>query len=66
MFLGPGLAAAGLGVGLFGLGLWEPLERIVYTGLFLTRDRLAPLQWDDRIIIVAIDEASLGRYGPYP
>ena len=66
MFLGPGLAAAGLGVGLFGLGAWEPVEQMVYTGLFLTRDRLNGLQWDDRIVVIAIDNPSLETYGPYP
>ncbi|ESA35794.1 adenylate cyclase [Leptolyngbya sp. Heron Island J] len=66
MFLGPGLAAAGLGVSLFGLGVWEPLEQMVYTGLFLTRDRLDALEWDDRIVVIAIDNASLETYGPYP
>ncbi|MFG6105946.1 adenylate/guanylate cyclase domain-containing protein [Leptothoe sp. EHU-05/26/07-4] len=66
MFLGPSLAAAGLGVSLFGLGLWEPLEQMAYTGLFLTRDRIGALQWDDRIVVVAIDNDSLAAYGPYP
>ena len=66
LFLGPSLAAAGLGVSLFGLGIWEPLEQRVYTGLFLTRDRLGALQWDDRIVVVAIDDASLAAEGPYP
>ncbi|MEM8611797.1 MAG: adenylate/guanylate cyclase domain-containing protein [Cyanobacteria bacterium P01_H01_bin.105] len=66
MFLGPGLAAAGLGVGLYALGMWEPLERSVYTSLFLTRDRLGPIQWDDRIVVVAIDDESLATEGAYP
>ena len=66
LFLGPSLAAAGLGVGLFALGIWEPLEQRVYSGLFLTRDRLGSLQWDDRIVVVAIDDSSLADEGPYP
>ena len=66
LFLGPSLAAAGLGVGLFALGIWEPLEQRVYSGLFLTRDRLGALQWDDRIVVVAIDDSSLADEGPYP
>ena len=66
MFLGPSLAAAGLGIGLFGLGVWEPLEQMVYNSLFLTRDRLGALQWDDRIVVIAIDNDSLAEYGPYP
>jgi class 3 adenylate cyclase len=48
------------------LGGWTPLERLAYRGLFLTRQTLAPLTWDDRIVVIAIDEASLGTYGPYP
>ncbi|MEM1252650.1 MAG: adenylate/guanylate cyclase domain-containing protein [Cyanobacteria bacterium P01_H01_bin.21] len=66
MLLGPSLAAAGLGIGLFGLGVWEPLEQMVYNSLFLTRDRLSALQWDDRIVVIAIDNESLAEYGPYP
>ncbi|MGD1853579.1 MAG: CHASE2 domain-containing protein [Leptolyngbyaceae cyanobacterium] len=66
MFLGPSLAAAGLGMGLLGLGVWEPLEQQVYSRLFLTRDRLGPTQWDDRIVVIAIDDASLAAVGPYP
>lgn len=64
--LATGLATAILGLGLFGLGVWEPLERLVYTGLFLTRDYLMTNQWDDRVVVIAIDEASLAIHGSYP
>ena len=63
---GPGLAAAGLSLGLLFLGLWEPLERAVQGQLFALRDRIAPLQWDSRIAVIAIDDDSLAQYGPYP
>lgn len=66
MFLGPGLAAAGLGVALTVLGAWSPLERGVYTRLFYTRQQLHPLGWDDDVVVIAIDEASLQEYGSYP
>lgn len=62
----PGVIAAALGSGLALLGAWEPLERFVYQGLFLTRDRLNPVQWDERLVVIAIDNASLSTYGSYP
>ena len=66
MVLSPGLAAAGFGLGLFSLGMWEPLEQMVYTRLFLIRDRLSAPQWDERIVVIAIDDRSLAAEGPYP
>lgn len=62
----PGLVATVFGLGLLGTGLWEPLEQIVYTGLFLTRDRLTDTRWDDRIFVITIDDASLATYGAFP
>jgi adenylate cyclase len=62
----PGMISAAVGASLITAGAWEPLERMAYTGLFLTRQTLAPVQWDDRIVVVAIDDTSLGLYGPYP
>ncbi|MEA5466180.1 CHASE2 domain-containing protein [Leptothoe sp. PORK10 BA2] len=66
MFFGPGLAAAGLGVALTVLGAWSPLERGVYTRLFSTREQFHPIGWDDNIVVIAIDDASLQEYGSYP
>jgi len=60
------VAATLIGLGLFGLGGWEPLERSVYNGFFGLRQTLQPSQWDDRIVVIAIDEASLATYGPFP
>ena len=66
MPLGAGLVAIALGLGLAVTGAWEPLERSAYTGLFLTRNRLSHTQWDERLVVIAIDEGSLADYGPYP
>ncbi|MEM9004158.1 MAG: adenylate/guanylate cyclase domain-containing protein [Cyanobacteria bacterium P01_F01_bin.86] len=66
MPLGASLVAAALGLGLLAAGAWEPLERIAYTGLFVTRNFSSNTQWDDRLVVIAIDEASLATYGSYP
>ncbi|MEB3268233.1 MAG: adenylate/guanylate cyclase domain-containing protein [Leptolyngbya sp.] len=62
----PGVIAATVGTLLWVGGGWEPLERLGYRGLFLTRQVLTPMEWDDRIVVVAIDDISLATYGPYP
>lgn len=61
-----GLFATAVGLGLLSIQAWEPLERLAYNGLFQTRARLIPPNWDERIVVVAIDEASLDRYGRFP
>lgn len=61
-----GLAATVVGCGLWAIGAWEPLERIAYVGLFQVRESLNPVQWDERIVVIAIDEASLASYGTFP
>ncbi|MBX2862930.1 MAG: adenylate/guanylate cyclase domain-containing protein [Leptolyngbyaceae cyanobacterium MAG.088] len=66
MFLGPGLAAAGVGVALTVLGAWNPLERGVYNRLFYTRAQLHPLEWETDVVVIAIDNESLEKYGRYP
>jgi len=56
-FLGGGLAALVI-VGLQGLGLFAPLEKLAYFSLF----RLRGVQdWDRRLAIVAIDEAAIAE-----
>jgi adenylate cyclase len=62
----PGLAATAIGLGLWGLGGWDALERLIHTGLFRLHAAIASPQWDDRLVVIAIDEASLATYGPYP
>lgn len=43
-------------------GIWNPLERAGYNLLFQVR---SPSEWDDRIIIIGIDEKSLQEYGQF-
>ena len=51
------------------LGAWRPLEQLGYNQLFLIREEIGILPnpgWDERIAVIAIDEASLDAYGPFP
>jgi len=57
-----GLAALALGVA-FKLGLLLPLEQIAYRALFQAR---GALPWDDRLVLIAIDETSLKQLGRFP
>jgi signal transduction histidine kinase/CheY-like chemotaxis protein len=59
----PGLAAGFLVLGLGRLGAWDPLEQLAYVGLFEARGHQA---WDDRVVVIAIDEASVAEFGRYP
>lgn len=61
-----GLMTATVGLGLLYTQAWEPLERLTYNALFQTRERLHPLAWDERIVVIAIDETSLDHYGQFP
>ncbi|NJN19962.1 MAG: adenylate/guanylate cyclase domain-containing protein [Leptolyngbya sp. RL_3_1] len=61
-----GLGSALVAITLWAVGTWEPLERSAYTWLFQMRARLSDHNWDDRIAVIAIDEASLKRYGRFP
>ncbi|MEM8542433.1 MAG: adenylate/guanylate cyclase domain-containing protein [Cyanobacteria bacterium P01_H01_bin.119] len=61
-----GLFASAIGIGLLVLHGWEPLERLAYNRLFQARDYLTPLAWDQRIVVIAIDQASLDQYGRFP
>ena len=49
-------------------GIWEPLERTGYIALFKIRETgvLSDPTWDKRIAVIAIDEASLEKYGQFP
>ncbi len=57
---------AGLSVGLLQIGAWQPLERLSYNLLFQIRQNLLPFSWDQRVAVIAIDEASLKQYGHFP
>ncbi|MEO1132814.1 MAG: CHASE2 domain-containing protein, partial [Cyanobacteria bacterium J06639_1] len=59
----PGAIAAVVTAGLLRVGAWQPLEFMSYTALFRLRGERA---WDDRIAVIAIDEASLRELGAFP
>ncbi|MEO1067571.1 MAG: adenylate/guanylate cyclase domain-containing protein [Cyanobacteria bacterium J06638_6] len=64
-----GMLAVGTILGLNALGIWQPLERLGYTLLFELREHSGLLpnpRWDDRLAIIAIDEATLQAYGQFP
>jgi signal transduction histidine kinase/CHASE2 domain-containing sensor protein len=59
----PGALMA-LAVGcLLKLGAVQPLENLAYTGLFKLRGEIP---WDDRIVLIKIDDASIQRLGRFP
>jgi CHASE2 domain-containing sensor protein len=62
----PGAIAAGLSLGMVQLGIWQPLENLAQTSLFRLRQTVKPQQWDQRLVVIAIDEASLKQYGRFP
>jgi diguanylate cyclase (GGDEF)-like protein/PAS domain S-box-containing protein len=59
----PGGIAAVLIAWLLHLGVWQPLEYAAWDNLFRLRGELP---WDDRVILVAIDEPSLEQLGQFP
>jgi adenylate cyclase len=59
----PGGLALILVAGMLSLQLLQPLEQVAYQWLFQGRGALA---WDDRIVLVAIDDASLRQLGQFP
>lgn len=63
-----GTIATLFSVGMWYLGSWEPLERVSYNSLFKIRafGVLPQPNWDGRIAVIAIDEASLNKYGQFP
>lgn len=61
IFSAAGIALTVATVGQF--GLWQPFEQMVYHALFQLR---GPRVWDDRIVVIAIDELSLKQLGAFP
>ncbi|MGV0023382.1 CHASE2 domain-containing protein [Phormidesmis priestleyi] len=57
-----GVTAVGLAV-LLRLGVLQPIEDIAYTAMFRMRGEIP---WDDRLVLVAIDDASVRRLGQFP
>ena len=62
----PGAIAAILSLGLWQVGLWAPLERLGYNWLFQMREVLPHPGWDSRLAVIAIDDATLQKYGRFP
>lgn len=56
------LASLGFAL-LLKLGALQPLEQIAYTALFHLRGQQ---EWDDRVVVIAIDDSSISRLGRFP
>lgn len=56
------LASVGVGT-LLQIGAWQPIENLAYNLLFRLRGDNG---WDDRVVVIEIDEASVDRYGVFP
>jgi signal transduction histidine kinase/CheY-like chemotaxis protein len=59
----PGLAAGLLTILLLKLGVWAPFEQVAYRQIFRLR---GTHHLDSRIVVVAIDEASIRAEGQFP
>jgi adenylate cyclase len=62
----PGAAAAIVACGLWQIGAWQPLERLGYKLLFQIREQLPHRGWDERIAVIAVDDATLETYPQLP
>ena len=65
--LWPGLVVATISVGLSAVGAWGLLEQQSYDNLHQAKRKFTgePM-WDSRVVIIAIDEASVVRLGRFP
>ncbi|MEM6598201.1 MAG: CHASE2 domain-containing protein [Cyanobacteria bacterium P01_C01_bin.69] len=59
----PGLLVSLTVVGLMEAGTWEPMERMVHNPVVRWRGATA---WDDRIVMVNIDDKTLNELGQFP
>ncbi|HEY9736005.1 MAG TPA: EAL domain-containing protein [Trichocoleus sp.] len=59
----PGLAASALTTALLVAGSLQPLSQLESRMLFRLRGQQA---WDSRVVVIAIDDASLRQYGRFP
>lgn len=59
----PGGITAFIVVGLLQVGAWQPLEQLSYRLLFRLRGEQA---WDERVVVIAIDEPSIKKFGIFP
>ncbi|MBD2292050.1 diguanylate cyclase [Anabaena sphaerica FACHB-251] len=48
---------------LFFLGVFQPLEWIIYNNLFRMR---GTINWDQRVVLITIDDKSLNQFGQFP
>ncbi|MDX2244693.1 MAG: CHASE2 domain-containing protein, partial [Leptolyngbyaceae cyanobacterium bins.302] len=62
----PGLGAALVAIVLSAFKFWQPLEHAGYNALVQTRAVVFRPRWDARVVVVAIDAASLKQYGRFP
>lgn len=64
----PGVLAASVSIGMWGVGAWQPLEQVGYNTLFEMRNSgvLPNSGWNDKIAVIGIDNASLEKYGQFP
>lgn len=62
----PGIAAALIAIALAHLKFWQPLEQVGYNTLVRVHTQVFQPHWDERIVVIAIDEASLKQYGRFP
>ena len=58
-----GLGTSVAVMGLAALGTWTPLEQLAYRLLFNLRGERP---WDDRVVVIAIDEKTLRAVDEYP
>ncbi|MEO0409885.1 MAG: CHASE2 domain-containing protein, partial [Cyanobacteria bacterium P01_A01_bin.135] len=63
---GIGVAAGLVALGVQAVGGWRTLDYAGYKMLFHLRQAIAPLEWDPRIAVIAIDDRTLERYGQFP
>ncbi|MEO1390049.1 MAG: adenylate/guanylate cyclase domain-containing protein [Cyanobacteria bacterium J06634_6] len=62
-----GVAVAGIAIGLSALGAWRVLELQSYNLLHRTQRAIAGAPtWNDDIVVIAIDEASVEQLGRFP
>lgn len=59
----PGAIASILIAALLNLGLLDPLEQAGYLALFELRGQR---EWDDRLVLIAIDDSSIEQLGRFP
>ncbi|NET01770.1 MAG: adenylate/guanylate cyclase domain-containing protein [Sphaerospermopsis sp. SIO1G2] len=62
----PYLVTAVLSWGLWQVGVWATLELLGFNLLFNIRTRISNHNWDERIVIISIDDKTLAEYGEFP